>query len=307
MNVEDELAKVKPGKETWFSVGVFDGVHLGHQQLLTNLRDKAKKDGCLTGVLTFKSHPDTVIRSANQPWINDLDTRIALIKQSGIDIVVVLDFTREVRQLDARNFLGLLKKYLRIRGLVMGPDFALGRDRSGSIGALRTLGQEMNFAVEVMQEFMLQDEIVSSSAIRKLIMGGDVKKAALFLGRPFSLSSQPVPGAQRGRTMGFPTINIQPEPEMVSPANGVYATITNIAEGSFKSVTNVGVNPTFGGRKRVVETYLMDYSQQSEIDRVEIAFIERLRNEVRFKDSRELIDQMKKDVEVARSILKNNK
>jgi riboflavin kinase/FMN adenylyltransferase len=163
MNFEDELAKVEPEKDTWFSVGVFDGVHLGHQQLLATLRDRAKKDGCLAGIITFKTHPEKVILSANQPWINDLDTRISLIKQLGIDIAVVLDFTRELQQMDARNFLGLLKKYLKIKGLVMGPDFALGKNRSGSIASLRTIGQEMNFAVEVMPPFMLHSEIVSSS------------------------------------------------------------------------------------------------------------------------------------------------
>ncbi len=303
MNVEDELARVKPGKETWFSIGVFDGIHLGHQQLLNTLLESAQKDGCLSGVITFKSHPEKVIRAANQPWICDLDTRVSLIKQIGIDITVVLDFTRELRQMEARSFLGLVKKYLKIKGLVVGPDFALGKNRSGSIDELHAIGKEMDFAVTVMPPFMIQGEIVSSSAIRRLIAAGDMKKTAAFLGRPYSMIGHPVPGEHRGRKLGFPTINIEPEPEMVSPADGVYATITKISGRPFKSVTNVGANPTFGGKKRLVETFILDYHDESALKSVEISFIDRLREEVKFKGEAELVAQMKKDVDSARLIL----
>jgi riboflavin kinase/FMN adenylyltransferase len=144
MGIVEELARIKPQKETLVTIGVFDGVHLGHQHLLTYLKNKAQKNGWFSCVITFKSHPETVLAAGSQlPWLGDVNNRINQIKKLGIDIVIVLSFTSELRQLSASEFMQLLKDYLKLNGLIIGPDFALGKDRQGHAEQLSLLGQKM--------------------------------------------------------------------------------------------------------------------------------------------------------------------
>ena len=222
MSIAEELAIIKPQKETLFTVGVFDGVHIGHQHLLTHLRDKALKNNWLSGVITFKSHPETIINSRRQlPWLDDLDNRINLIKSLGIDIVVALGFSSELKQLSAQEFMKLLKDYLKIRGLIVGPDFALGKNRQGNAEQLGLLGQSMGFNVEVVSPLVINGEVVSSSLIRQVLAQGDIKKATKLLGRTFGISGMVVSGDQRGRVLGFPTANLEIKPDRASPGDGV--------------------------------------------------------------------------------------
>ena len=194
-----------------------------------------------------------------------------------------------------------------MRHVAVGFDVTYGKGRSGDPEAMQRCGKEFGFSVSVTGEVDSKEGWkISSTAIRALLREGRPEQAAALLGRPFAIEGLVEKGRQLGRKLGFPTANVTLG-EYVAPRFGVYATRTRLRDGrELGGVTNVGVNPTFGGSKRVIETYMIDYSQQSEIKKAEISFVERLRNEVRFKDSRELIDQMKKDVEVARSILKNN-
>jgi riboflavin kinase / FMN adenylyltransferase len=303
MNVEKELASVKPEKDTVFTIGVFDGVHIGHQHLFNHLRDRAQEGGYLSGVITFKTHPEAVINLASQPWIYDLETRTRLIKGLGIDIVVTLDFTRDLMQLDAVDFVQLLLKHLKLKGLVVGPDFALGKNREGNIEKLRRLGKEKHFSLEVMAPFMQDGEIVSSSIIRQMVARGNVEKAARFLGRPFSIKGVPVPGEHRGTELGFPTINLEPKPDMASPSNGVYATIAKVGRKTIPSVTNLGVKPTFGDNRRLYETHLIGHKGEVEAKQVEIVFVARLRDELKFSSAGELKTQIAKDIEKAKAIL----
>ncbi len=304
MNIAEELSNIKPQKETLFTVGVFDGVHIGHQHLLTYLRDKARKNGWLSGVMTFKSHPETVLNSSRQlPWLDDLDNRINQIKSLGIDIVVVLSFTSELRQLSAREFLRLLKDYLKIRGLIIGPDFALGKNRQGNAEQLGLLGREMGFSVEVVLPLVVDGEVVSSSLIRQALAQGDIKKATKLLGRAFSISGMVIPGDQRGRTLGFPTANMELEPDQASPGDGVYVTFAYTNNEPLPSVTNIGVRPTFGGGKRLIETYIIvGHEAQLSGQMFRVEFIDKLRDEKRFNSAEELKTQISKDVEQSRLV-----
>ena len=199
MPIKGELAKFSPQKETLISIGVFDGVHLGHQHLLNSLVQKANVRSCLSGVITFKSHPRWVLDTGIQiAWLNDLDMRINLLRNLGINIIIPIEFTYEISQLTARQFIKYLKEYLKLSGLVVGPDFALGKGREGTIERLRLLGQEMDISVDVVQPMILDDEVVSSSLIRQTLAQGDMKKVTKLLGRPFSYRSQVVPGDRRG-------------------------------------------------------------------------------------------------------------
>ena len=304
MQAKEELAKSIPDKETLLTIGVFDGVHLGHQHLLTHLRQHAQKENLLSGVVTFRSHPQTVISPESKlPWLNNLDERIGLLQGLGIDIIVALTFTPELAKLSAREFIQLLKDHLRMRGLIIGPDFALGKNREGDVSRLRLLGKEMGFSVEVAKPLTADDEVISSTTIRQALARGNVKRVEKLIGRPFSLSGQVVPGDKRGRLLGFPTANLDTTPEQALPHDGVYATIAYINHKQMPSVTNIGVRPTFGGGKRVVEVYLLDYKGQSYGEKLKIDLVDKLRDEMHFNATEELKAQIERDVEQAIIIL----
>jgi riboflavin kinase/FMN adenylyltransferase len=304
VQIEEELARVKPQKETLVTIGVFDGIHLGHQRLLTHLRDEARRKNWLSGVVTFKSHPKAVLSSENKLlWLSDLETRISLLRGLGIDVIVVLPFTSELSRLTARRFVQLLKEHLKMRGLIVGPDFALGKDREGDAEKLRLLGQEIGFSVEVIPPVVLDGQVVSSSAIRQALAQGDMKKAEKLFGRLFGLNGQVVSGDRRGRGLGFPTANLKLKPEQALPSDGVYATIAHVGYELMPSVTSIGVRPTFGGGKRLVETYIIDYEGELLGQRLTIDLVDKLRDEKRFDAVEELKAQMGRDVEQARQIL----
>lgn len=304
MRIEEELAKAKPQKETLLTVGVFDGVHLGHQRLLTHLRNEAQRRDLLTGVVTFKSHPQTVLsRGSKLLWLSNLETRTNLLRSFGIDVIVTLPFTHQLAELTAREFVQLLKDYLKMRGLVVGPDFALGKNREGGADQLRLLGQEMGFIVEVVPPVVLDGQVISSSAVRLALAQGDMETVEKLFGRPFSLSGQVVTGDRRGRILGFPTANLDVEPEQALPSDGVYVTVAHIDHESLPSVTNIGVRPTFGGGKRLVEAYLLDYEGELQEQRLRIDLLDKLRDEKHFDTAEELKAQIRKDVEQARAIL----
>jgi riboflavin kinase/FMN adenylyltransferase len=304
MQIEEELAKVRPQKETLLTIGVFDGVHLGHQRLLIHLRSEARKRSWLSGVVTFKSHPEAVLSTKSRLlWLIDLETRLSLLQGLEIDVIVALTFTSELAQLTAREFIQLLKDYMKMRGLIVGPDFALGRNREGDADQLRLLGKEMGFSVEVMPAVVLDGQVVSSSAVRQALARGDMKGVEKLFGRPFSLSGQVVSGERHGRVLGFPTANLDINPDQALPGDGVYVTIAHIDHEPMPSVTNIGVRPTFGGGKRLVETYILDYKGELLDRKLRIDLVDKLRDEKRFETPEALKAQMGKDVEQARAIL----
>jgi riboflavin kinase/FMN adenylyltransferase len=304
VHIEKELAEVKPQKDTLLTIGVFDGIHLGHRRLLTRLRDEARKKNCLSSVVTFKSHPKAVLSRENKLlWLSDIETRIDLIRDLGIDLVVVLPFTSELARLTAQRFVQLLKEYLKMRGLIVGPDFALGKGREGDVDKLRLLGREMGFSVEVIPPVVVDDQVVSSSAIRQALTRGDMKKVEKLFGRFFSLEGLVVSGDKRGRALGFPTANLELKPEQALPSDGVYATIAHVGRKLMPSVTSIGVRPTFGGGKRLVETYIIDYEGELLGQKLTIDLVDRLRDEKRFVIVEELKSQMARDVERAGKIL----
>lgn len=304
MQIENELVQVKPEKEALVTVGVFDGVHLGHQRLLNYLKDKARENGWLSGVVTFKSHPRSVLSPENElRWLTDLDTRVGLLRGLEVDFVVVLSFTTELAQLSASEFVRLLKRYLNMRGLIVGPDFALGKNREGTGERLWLLGQEIGFSVEVIEAVVVDGEVVSSSAIRRALADGDMGRVEKLFGRPFSLNGEIVTGDRRGRELGFPTANLDIAPEQALPKDGVYVTIAHVDRELVPSVTNIGVRPTFGGGKRMVETFLLDFHGDLLGRRLTIDLLDKLRDERYFSNVEELKLQMEDDVKRARAIL----
>lgn len=302
--MEEELTRHSPGKDTLLTIGVFDGVHLGHKYLISQLVELAGTQDLLPGVVTFRQHPQEVLfPQTKMPFLTDLEERSRLLEKEGVALVVPLSFTREWAELGARRFVGLLMKHLRMRGLVIGADFALGRGREGDTAALRLLGREMSFSVDVVPAVKLNGEVVSSTVIRQALAEGDMAKVRRMVGRDFSLHGRVVTGAGRGTGMGIPTANLDIDPEHAIPLDGVYATRAYIDGRSYHSMTNIGRNPTFGNSERGVEVYIIDYSGDLYGREVRIDIVERLRGEERFSSAEELKKQIAEDVKKGKAIL----
>ena len=306
MTIEQELAALAPQKETALTIGVFDGVHKGHRHLIETLIDKAREKGLLSGVVTFHPHPQAVLHSpplANGPSLMNLADRVREIRQLGVELIAPLSFTPEVAKLSAKQFASLLQEYLKMRGLVIGPDFALGKGRQGNAEKLAALGREMGFFVHVVPPFTVNNEVVSSTLVRQALARGDMTRVKELMGRPFSITATVVPGDRRGRTLKFPTANFAATEQQMLPQNGVYASITHINGKNFASATNIGVRPTFGDGKKTVETAVIDYRGELYGKELKVEFIQKLREEQRFASPEELKAQIERDIDQARTIL----
>ena len=304
MQVEKELAQLSPKKDMVLTIGVFDGVHLGHKYLISQLKEHARKQNLLSGVVTFLQHPQEVLAPQTKlPFLTDLAERTNLLKNEGVGAIITLSFTPELAQLSSRQFISLLKKHLRMRGMVVGPDFALGKVREGNIDALRALAQEMNFSLTVVPPIMINGEVVSSTAIRNALANGDMKRVNNLVGRPFSLHGRVISGAGRGIKLGFPTANLDINTHQAIPIDGVYATWAYIDDKAYHSMTNIGKRPTFGGSERTVEIYVLDYHGDLYVQELKIDIIERLRGEKKFNTEEELKKQIANDIKQGKAIL----
>jgi riboflavin kinase/FMN adenylyltransferase len=304
MEIEQELANIAPQGETLLTIGVFDGVHAGHRYLLEKLQQRAAERKLLSGVVTFNPHPQSVLHPHNQlPWLSNLEDRVRAFQELGVNIVAVLTFTPKVAQLSARDFMSLLKKYLKMRGIMVGPDFALGRSGEGNINLLRTLGHEMNFSVEVIIPYTINGEVVSSTLIRQALIQGDMRKIERLMGRYFYLRGKVITSDKRGRVLGFPTANLDIKPQRALPGNGIYATITQVDGKRFPSATNIGIRPTFGEGEKTVETHLLNYKGDLYDKEISVEFVQKLRDEKRFASSEELQVQIEKDIQEVGVIL----
>jgi riboflavin kinase/FMN adenylyltransferase len=215
----------------------------------------------------------------------------------------VLTFTPKVAQLGAKEFMSLVGKYLRMRGIVVGPDFALGRGGEGNINLLRALGRELKFSVEVIAPYKSDGEVVSSTLIRQALVQGDMKKVERLMGRHFYLKGKVTTSDKRGRVLGFPTANLDLKPQQALPGNGIYVTITRVDGKRFPSATNIGIRPTFGEGERTVETHLLNYEGDLYGKEIRVEFVQKLRDEHYFPSPEELRAQIKEDIREAETVL----
>lgn len=304
MSIEEALAKAQPDRDTLLTIGVFDGVHLGHKYLLSQLTKQAKEQNLLSGVVTFNQHPQELLSPQTKlPFLTDLAQRIDLIKNEGVEVIVTLPFTPELAQFSARQFVNLLKNRLRMRGLVLGADFALGKERKGNADVLHRLGEDMGFTVKVILPIKINGEVVSSTAVRSALTEGDMKRVLQLIGRPFSLNGCVTKGTGRGVELGFPTANLDIDPRQALPADGVYATWSHIDGQLYQSMTNIGKQPTFGGSQRIIEVYILDYHNNLYGRKLKIDLVERLRGEKQFGTAEELKKQIAKDIKQGKTIL----
>lgn len=304
MQLEAELVGSSPGRDTAVAIGVFDGVHLGHRYLISRLTEVAAEDGLLSGVVTFRQHPREVVAPGTAlPYLTTVEERVCLLRQAGVDLVVPLSFTSETAQLTAGEFVGLLHQHLRMRRLVVGPDFALGRGREGTAVALEELGKEIGFTVTGVSSKTNGNDIISSTAIRNAMAEGDMARVARLLGRDYSLDGEVIRGAGRGAGIGFPTANLAVDPGRALPPEGVYATWAHVNGRTYPSMTNIGRNPTFGENERTVETFLLDFDGDIYGRRIGLDIVARLRDEKKFDSVDQLKSQIVADVAAGKAIL----
>ena len=300
------LADADPGGPTLVAVGMFDGVHLGHRHLLRRLVETARARDRIPTVLTFFPHPDVVMgRASGRYYLTTPEQRAALLGELGVDLIVTHPFNDEVRQVRAADFVDRLIEHLKLSELWIGPDFALGYKREGNADFLRAQGEAKGFGVEIVDLVTNDDtgHIISSSGIRGALAGGDVEKAARWLGRPYRLTAEVVHGDGRGRTLGFPTANMGVWEEQFLPGNGIYASWAHLGSETFMALTNVGVRPTFDGGHVLVEAYLLDFDRDIYGQTLSLDFVAWLRPEVRFVSVEALVEQIALDVIVGRELL----
>lgn len=303
MSLRQRLASVEPKRETVFTIGVFDGVHQGHCHLLQRLIHRARP-GYLPGVITFTNHPATVLRpDFKLSYINTLHQKVRLLKEQGIELVIPLDFSPELAQMGAGEFVTQLVESLHLKGLVIGPDFALGRNRQGNAEFLQELGTKLDFWVETVEPLVLDGILVRSRRVREAISQGEVDIVAKLLGRDFSLTGTVIQGNRKGRELGFPTANLDLDSKMMLPGDGIYASWAVINGERLLSATSVGVRPTFGLSERLVEVYVMDFDADLYGQEISVEFVQKLRDQEKFANLEGLVRQVELDVANARLIL----
>ncbi|MFQ5441436.1 MAG: bifunctional riboflavin kinase/FAD synthetase [Thermodesulfobacteriota bacterium] len=286
------------------TLGNFDGIHLGHQKILKKVSSRAERLKTSSVVYTLDPHPLKVVApSKSPPLILDIEDKKALIEGFNIDILVLARFNKEFASKHPGEFAEeVLIRGLGVREVWVGTDFSFGKGRTGTVRYLKALGEKSGFKVSVIPPYVKGGSVVSSSRIRALVSGGEVKKAAALLGRPYSIKGRVVRGKDIGKVIGFPTANVRVTSELC-PKNGVYVVTASFDGQTRSGVLNIGTAPTFGGKKKTVEAHLLDFKGDIYGKKMRVTFIKRLRDERHFSTKEALIKQIKKDRERAERIL----
>ena len=303
MDIVREITAVK-GKfaNVCVALGTFDGVHIGHREIISQAVAKAKEINGTSVVLTFTNHPLSVIDATRCPLqLVTLEEKARILENLGVDVLLAIPFTAELLKLSAQDFITLLVENLKPSHVMVGPNYSFGYRSSGDPDYLKSAGEKFAFKVLVHHGVRIDNQIVSSTLIRRLIAEGKINDAARFLGRTIRIKGEVVHGEKRGgRMLGYPTANLKVEPQLAVPKNGVYVTRVLLNGASYESVTNIGINPTFSGNVKTVETHLLDFNADLYEQVLELEFCKRIRSEQRFASAEELKRQIKEDVEFAR-------
>ena len=301
------------------ALGTFDGVHLGHQKVIKSLKRRANKLKKKSIVLTFDIHPlKTVNPTKCPPLLTPKEEKIKLIQDLGIDLLMLANFDKKFSSLSPEKFVkDILVDRLGVKEVFVGKDFIFGGGGMGNITFLKNRSKKYGFGVRIIPPEKVGKSTISSTKIRELIKEGRVKKAALLLGRPYTLYGRVVHGESRGRELGYPTANIRPHYEVI-PSDGIYLGKIRIKSKNWNGLLNIGVQPTFHkglglvskgeqgvirGQKRVIEAHIFDFNQKIYGQEIKISFLEKMRDEITFKNSESLKNQIKKDIDKARKIL----
>ena len=290
-------------RPTVLTLGVFDGLHLGHQQIMQTVVERAKVVGAAATAITFDPHPRAVLHPESAPpLLQTLDQRLANFEVLGIEQAIVVPFTHEFAAQPAEDFLNnIIRDRLHAKEVYLGKGFAFGKNRGGNITLLREMSEKLGFIADEVDEVQIRGQRISSSKIRDLLADGHVNLARRMLGRPYGVEGVVIRGNRRGHTIGFPTANLKPHNRVI-PRYGVYATATLIDGTWRKSITNIGVRPTFeSDADPSIESYIFDFDGDLYGDVLRVRFLYRIRDERKFNGIDELKTQIEKDTRVARN------
>ncbi len=304
MKVLDSLGKINPEHRIRLTLGNFDGVHIGHQSVLQSIKKKCLASEKLV-LITFEPHPQFILNQKDSFYLlTSRDAKHRLLESMGVDYLIEIPFTRDFSTQDPNTF---LEKYLFVHpgivGVYLGHDFSFGANKRGEFELVLSYIKEKKLAVELEQlpAYSQQHQNISSTLIRQKIIEGQIEKANEFLSRPYQLSGLVIKGNGRGKKIGYPTANIELDPKMLIPQKGVYITQTITAGLRFKSVTNIGHNPTFNLKNKVaVETHLLDFQDEIYGELIEVHFYKKLRSEVKFDTINDLVEQIHQDCQQAK-------
>ncbi|PKN85542.1 MAG: riboflavin biosynthesis protein RibF [Deltaproteobacteria bacterium HGW-Deltaproteobacteria-1] len=289
------------------TIGNFDGVHLSHQHICRKLAAEAKKSGQKSLVITFDPHPKMILHPNIRPFylITTRSEKIALLEACGVDATVIIPFDLHYSKITAAEFVqDFLWKKLAITKIIIGHDYVFGQARQGNDAFLKAQGRKLGFSVEVIAAFKIDQEIVSSTLIRNCILSGDIPSAARLLGRFYNVAGTVGSGAGRGTGLGYPTANIEPEKELLPPS-GIYAAFVMVDGNRYMGALNIGAKPTFEDYTSTFEVFLLDYEGDLRGGKINVLFVEKLRDIVKFDGPESLKRQIAADVEKTKEILKN--
>lgn len=284
---------------TYIALGSFDGIHKGHKKLITETIEKAKEAGSKSMVLTFKDHPLNVINKDIAPkLLMDNERKVEILQEMGVDVVNFINFNKDYMKLSPEEFVKNMIKYYNAKGFIVGFNYRFGYKNLGDISLLKELSYKFKFDLQVVPPVKYNEEIISSSKIRHMIIyDGDVEKASKMLGKNYALKGTIIKGKQLGRKLGFPTVNLDYDKKFVLPRGGVYYTIIKYNKDFYKGITNIGYNPTVEDEKLGVETHILGFHKEIYGESITIYFISRIRDEKKFPDLQGLINQLSKDKE----------
>lgn len=286
------------------TLGNFDGIHLGHQELIRMIIRRAQETGTLSVVVTFRPHPLKILAPEKcPPLISIYEEKIRLIEQLGVDVLVKIPFSLDFSAMTSRDFAQkILRDLLHAREIFVGYNYRFGKGREGNVQTLRQYGEEFGFTVNEVGQISLDGEEVSSSRVRTLLSSGEVEHAGRLLGRPYAITGVVVKGDGRGKTIGYPTANIAAKHEIV-PANGVYAVRVLVRERLYDGIVNIGVRPTFGSDRRTIEAHIFDFDEDIYGEEMTVSFYGKIREEMKFSSAAELRERIAEDIRTARMIL----
>ncbi|MFH1562499.1 MAG: riboflavin biosynthesis protein RibF [Nitrospirota bacterium] len=337
-------------KDVGLTIGVFDGVHCGHQKIITGLVDSCRKKGMTSLVFTFEVHPRKIllpppakVGSDSIHSLTTLNQKIDILANLGVEVVIITDFEQEIMNLEAREFVeNVLVDKLKMRQMWIGTNYLFGKNRLGDIKLLQELSREKRFKLHIVEPVEFEDELISSTRIRKYLKQGDVRAANLLLGRHYTIVGTVIHGVKRGRILGYPTANIKWDEEILLPKEGVYAVQVKFDDEDYNGIANLGYRPTFRDntsegkdteeqksrraegyqptfrgntsgevllrdkKELMFEVHILDFNEEIYFKELNISFVRRIRDEMRFKDSDSLIEQLKEDEKQGRELLINN-
>lgn len=310
MKVHHHINEFNPLGPIILTQGTFDGVHYGHQQILKRVVNEAKKVGGESVLLTFFPHPRLVLypNDNDLKLLNSLEERIELVESLGVDHMVILPFTKDFSRLSPEEFVrDILVSKLKIQKLIIGYDHRFGKNRKGSFADMTRFAKQFGFELEEINAQEISDCTVSSTKIRNALLEGEIQEANTLMGRPYSLKGEVMHGSKKGKELGYPTANILVEATYkLIPANGVYAVKIHLDDKEYSGMLNIGDNPTFDDKNWSIEVHIFEFDKNIYNQTVEISFIQRMRDEIKFSSVDELVEQMKDDELNAKRILKEN-